>query len=271
MSMGAPVGAGVYTLGGYGSVRGRTELPDLVTEDGDPGVYVPNTSLGAHVRLGLGDSVEIGGHFDYSAAEWAEPSGVGVLPLADGRPLTGLGAHVTVGHRYEKVGWGATLDATWLTLPYARYTYTGPPEYLGGVVVGGDGSEYYELTSFGAVHPIRIRATGAVTIPISVVDLSPGFSVCPSFTNEGFTDNPSAVFHPGPLSVMPVVDLGVWVAPARIGFQGWYAPGASVASGGRDTGWGARFGVDWAPGKGPVRGGSGKDTPVAGAPPPVTP
>lgn len=251
-SMGAPLGKGVVTVGGYAGVRDLADVGDLAPEEGDPGVFVPTTSLGAHLNVGLGRVAEVGGHLDYSAAEWSHASGVGVLPLADEDPLLGLGAHLTLGERHPRFGWGFTLDATWLSLPYARYTYTGPDSLLeDDVYVAGDGSEFYSLESSGTAHPVRIRATGAVTIPLGVVDLSPGVSFCPTFTNVGFTDHPSAVYKGGPLAVIPVIDAGVWVASARIGAQTWLATGARGASDGRDTGWGGRLALDWVPGKSP--------------------
>lgn len=248
-SMGAPIGSDIATFGGYVAVRDLAPLPDVAPAEGDPGVFVPGHALGAHARIGLGKVVEIGGHFDFAESRWATPNAVGVLPLVDERPVYGLGAHVTVGQRFPRVGWGATVDATWLSMPFARYSYVGPAEYLeGDYVAVGDGSEFYELREEGTAHPVRVRATGAMTFPLGPVDLSPGLSICPTFTNVGFTNEKTAAYEGGPPSFIPVLDAGLWVPHLRLGMQAWYASETEEVSGGLDRGWGFRFGLDVVPG-----------------------
>lgn len=224
-SMGPPVEGA--TVGGY--MTARVTSRDWFNGVGDPGLMVPGTSLGARMRVGM-DWIEIGGHFDYSDQSWLNASGVGVLPLADDTPLTGLGAHATVGTMARNVGFGLTVDGTKVFMPYARYDYDGNPNHLGGVAPG-DAAPEYELSDAGVVAPIRLRATMAMKLRSGDFEASPALSLCPTFTNVGFAMNPTRIFERGGTALVPTLDLGVWFGDLRIGTQMWSSVGGTVPSG----------------------------------------
>lgn len=248
-ALGAPLPPGEYAVGGYASYSGIGTYEDPVSEEGDPGLRLSPLALGAHGRAGLGRWMEVGAAVDYADYGWSGENRVGVLGIPSHAPSWGVGGHLTVGNSAAVHGWGATLDAQWLSLPYARYLYTGPAEYLDDptFLCCVDGDRYYTLQETGSAHPIRVRAAVAYQYRQRPFEAALGVAAAPIFTNTGFSSEPEAVYEDGGLALIPVVDLGVFADPVRFGVQAWYAAGVVGPTGGLERGPGARLAVEYRP------------------------
>lgn len=234
-------------MGGYATLVGTGAYDDLVTAVGDPGLAVSPLTLGAHGRIGLGEWVELGGNVEYADEAWSVENRAGVLDIPDHAPQIGVGAHLTVGRMKGSHGFGVTLDAQWLSLPYAQYLYTGPPEYLEDptLLCCDDGEAFYTVQESGVAHPIRLRGAGAYQYRRGAWEVAAGVALSPVFTNVGFSIEEEPVYESGGLAVMPVVDAGVRLAPVRFGVQGWYAAGVRAPTGDLEAGPGARVMVEY--------------------------
>ena len=206
--------------------------------EGDPGLAHPTVSLQADARIGVSELLELGAHGAYSASEWTVRN-YGVLELPDDDPLYGVGAHVTVGKCWGKVGLGGTVDATAWSLPYARWVYAGPEEYAGGYAIG-DAAEWYDLEKQGRVSVLVVSAAVAASFRVGPLDSAAGFAFVPNVSNRGFTEEPAPPAEWHGLSVVPTLDVGLLFAPVRVGVQGWYASSASAASNKLTNGLGVR-------------------------------
>lgn len=257
--MGAPLDAGTWAASGAVSgyllsdpVEQAMSATDAASaleaaerffpQEGDPGVAHPSTGLEFAGRVGVTPLLELGLHGAYSDAAWAS-RGFGVLEIPDGGALWGLGAQATLGRRWGGFGLGGTLDATVWSMPYARWTYSGPDEYAGGYAVG-DASEWYTLEQQDRVGALVVSGTVGTSYRVGVFDSAVGFGVVPNLSNRGFTDAPADPAEWRGLSVVPTVDLGLWLKPVRVGVQGWYASGARAATDKLATGLGARAQVE---------------------------
>ena len=255
LHIGAPIGAG--TVAGGVSVSGYAVTDpvdaaltatdpnsaiDAVSRffpvEGDPGLAHPTMSVQADGRIGISELLELGAHGAYSGSEWTGRN-FGVLELPEDQPLYGIGAHVTVGKTWGKVGLGGTVDATAWSLPYARWVYAGPEEYAGGYAIG-DAAEWYDLEKQGRVGVLVVSAAIATSFRIGPLDSAAGFAFVPNVSNRGFTDEPAPPAEWHGLSVVPTLDVGLLFAPVRFGVQGWYASGASAASNRLTNGLGIR-------------------------------
>ena len=245
LHIGAPIGAGAIagsvSVSGYAvsdpvdqalNVTDANAALDAATRffpvEGDPGLALATMSLHADARIGLSELVELGAHGAYSASEWTRRN-YGVLELPDDAPLYGIGAHITVGKCWGKVGIGGTVDATAWSLPYARWVYAGPEEYAGGYAIG-DAAEWYDLERQGRVSVLDVSGAVAASFRVGPLDSAAGFAFVPNVSNRGFTEEPAPPAEWRGLSVVPTLDVGLLFAPVRVGVQGWYASGASAAS-----------------------------------------
>jgi hypothetical protein len=242
-AVGAPL-QGV-AVGGYLTDHVLQPTSQSVGDEGDPGVFLPTRSAGLRLRAG-GPNVEAGGHFDYADFATARASSVGVLPITTEDPILAVGGHLTAGLRREPIGFGFTLDATRITMAYAKYSYHGPDGAIGERPNVAQ-NRFYTLDDIGVVHPIRIRGTAAMTWFWGPLELSPALSFCPTFTNDGYSYEPTPIYEPGMVSLVPTLDLALAAPPFRIGLQAWDALGAGAVSDGLDTGMGARLLIDIAP------------------------
>lgn len=239
-ALGAPLRPGDGALGG-GFTRYPVVVPDLAPQEGDPGLIFPLSGAVANGRVGVVEGVEVGAEVAWASALDAQPSGVGVLDVPDNGGAWGVGTHVLVGKRTEAWGVGVTIDAMWMSLPFARYRYVGPEQALGSYAAG-DAEELYALSAYGAVHPIRVRATGSAQGNLGPVEVVGAVAVCPAFTNVGFSDTEEKVYASGGLAVMPTLRLGADVGPVYVYGQGWMGMGAHPDASGARLGAEVRFG-----------------------------
>jgi len=210
--------------------------------EGDPGVAHPALALEGGARIGIKDLLELGAHGSYSAHAWSS-RGYGVLEIPGDGPLWGLGGHVTLGKRWGWVGLGGTLDGTVWSVPYARWAYDGPAEYAGGYALG-EAVEWYALEEQGRVGVLRVSGTVGTSFHVGLFDSALGLAFVPDINNRGFTNSPVPPVEWGGLSLVPTVDLGLLIAPVRVGVQSWYATGAPAATNRLATGLGVRGQVE---------------------------
>ncbi len=257
--VGAPLAGGQVAVAGQASgylLRDSFFSDDDVTnwfpEEGDPGVFVPRTSLGGHLRWGLTDHLELGATFDYASGGWTERSSLGVLDLTGTPFVMSVGPQLTAGAMFGSLGFGGTLEVNWTELPYAQYEYDGPEE-LKDLYWFDDAEEFYTLYEVGVCHPWRVRWTNAMQVRHEGFEGAFGFTLAPQFTNTGFSSDREPVYESGSLSVIPVVDLGFSMPGMHVGVQGWYAMNTRGPTNGLQLGPGARLVMEY---RSPAKDGS---------------
>lgn len=239
-ALGAAMRPGEAALGA-GFTQYPVVLQDLAPEVGDPGVLYPANGAEAHARVGVVPGLEVGAEVAWASGADAQPSALGVLDVPGNHGAWGVGTHVVAGPRGERWGAGVTVDAMWMSLPFARYTYVGPEPGL-GAYAPGDAAELYALSATGAVHPIRIRAAASVQGNVGPVEGVAALAVCPVFTNVGFSDTEEKVFTSGGLAVMPTLRVAADLGPVYLYGQGWVGMGGYAAASGGRLGAEVRFG-----------------------------
>ena len=153
-------------------------------------------------------------------------------------PLWGAGVFATMGKTPEPWGVGLTLEATLFAIPWARYEYDGPWNWDWAL---GDADQFYTLAEQGACEPILVRGSLAAAYRWRALDLAFGGALSPQITNNGFFDEENVpAWEGGPLSLMPVTDLGFTVAHVHVGFLGWWAFSAHAPTNGLLLGPGGR-------------------------------
>jgi hypothetical protein len=254
--VGAPIPRGQLGVAGHVSgvwvrdwITDEENLTGYFPKEGDPGVFMSPVSVGGHLRWGLTDFMELGASFDYASGSWARRSSVGVLPLADNASLLSVGPALTGGYMFGTVGFGSTIEVAWTQLPYAQYEYVGPGSWEDYYVIG-DAAELYERQDAGVCNPLRVRWTNAMQVRHKAFDSAFGFTLANQITNVGFSDTQKPVYKAGPVSVIPVVDLGFSVPGVHVGVQGWYAAAAAGATNDLYNGLGGRLVMEYrTPGK----------------------
>lgn len=246
-SVGAPIPGGEIGLSGYlaGSALGPGNLsPDV----GDPGLYAAPLSMGGQARFGLAGAVELGVAGEYASGDAMQQGAAGVLEIPGDDSVWGLGLSATGGYMWGNVGFGATVEATRMSLPYARFEYVGPEKYLhDGVYFGDNPDSLYSLYERGRVNPIRVRSTGAFQFRKDGLEIAGGLSWCPVFTNNGFSIEEVPIYKSGGVAVGPVLDAGYNFGVVRLGAQGWYLMGSRTPTKGFDDGFGARVTAELRP------------------------
>lgn len=239
-SIGAPIEGGEVGVGGW--VAGHQLGPgDIWPELNDPGLYGAPYDMGGWARVGLFGALELGASAEYAPGDAMRASAAGVLPIPGDDSVWGGSLWANAGWMWGSFGLGGSLEGTWMSMPYARFEYIGPPQYLDhGVYIGDDAGELYQIYEAGRVHPIRIRASGAFQFRKKGWEVAAGFAAAPVFTNNGFSIDEPPIFKSGGVAVGPVLDFGYDFGVMRVGAQAWYMPGAYGPTNEFDTGLGGR-------------------------------
>ncbi len=127
-SSGRSIGAGRVLLEGSLSPAVMDVEEELITDTGDPGLWVPTQQYGANIRLGLSDEVEIGFVGLWARYDNAVMSTPGVAPLgprerdgwASGPTLT-----VTLPIGSSGLALGVVLEGYMVSVPYAEWKCEG--------------------------------------------------------------------------------------------------------------------------------------------------
>lgn len=248
-SVGAPVADGTFGVGGSFSGQ-MLGVGNLAPQRGDPGLYASPYTMSAWGRVGIANAIELGLAGEYASGDSMRQGAVGVLPMPGDTSVSGISGWVNGGYMWDRFGFGVTLEGTRMSMPYARFTYVGPEEYLDdGYYVGPDEGldALYDMSESGRVHPVRVRGAGAFQARIDGWEFAGGFAACPVFTNNGFSEEKVPVFRSGGLAVGPVVDFGYNFGVVRVGAQGWYLAGSRHPTRGFDEGMGARLSAEVRP------------------------
>lgn len=247
VALGAPLAPGEVGLGAY-YTHSALGLGDLVAEVDDPALHIAPYALGGHVRAGVLPWLELGASGDWADASWSARSSPGVLDIPGRQGAWGVGAHALAGRRWGPSGLGVTLDVEVLSLPYAQYVYTGPPEYLDPASPDyhccDDLQAFYTPYERDVAHPVRVRGGVAYDHRIGLATLGGGLVVAPTLTNNGFSTEPEPPYVAGAPAFGPVLFLGVDPGPVHVGVQGWYLGGTRAATNGLDHGFGGRLSVE---------------------------
>lgn len=246
-SVGAPIAANTLGLGGSFNLQ-DLGVGNLAPEPGDPGLYASPYSMTAWGRVGIAGALELGIAGEYAPGESMRPGAAGVLPIPKDPSVYGVSVWTTGGYMWDRFGFGVTLEGTRLSMPYARYTYTGPEEYLNnGYYIGDDAGQFYTMSESGRVHPIRVRGAGTFQARIDGWEIAAGFAAVPVFTNNGFSEEKAPIFRAGGLATGPVVDVGYDFGVMRVGGRFWYLIGAQHPTRGFDTGLGGSLSAEVRP------------------------
>jgi len=236
VAVGAPVAKGQVAVGanlsGYSQGTALFTVEDLVwllPDENDPGVRAPRYSVGGHLRWAPAKVLELGFSFDYAHYDWTERSSAGVLEVPGHPGVSGFGPHITLGYMFGSFGFGGTIDAYRMSMPYAQYECIDAEFCEDITCVRGDAEQFYELDDNGVVHPIRFRWTNAFSVRHKFIDAAVGFAISPGFTNNGFS-NYKVEIYDGVFSAVPVIDFGLSFPGVHVGLQGWYATNSDDAT-----------------------------------------
>lgn len=232
-SSGRSIGDGRLLLEGSMAPAAMDVEEELITEAGDPGLWVPTHQYAAALRLGLSDEVEIGFKGIWARYRDSVMSTPGVAPLGRGDQdawASGPTMTVTVPLGASGLALGVALEGYLVSVPYAEWTC----EECRGQYIYDPQDTRYELTGDGREQFVFVN--GALLANWSAPDMDfevfGGAGLHSTLTNVGFDedgDGSSTLEKAAPVSLLIFGVVAEPVEHLRLSITG-YMPLSLTAS-----------------------------------------
>jgi hypothetical protein len=189
---------------------------NLFPQPHDTALLVPEWTMEGAVLVAVTSRVQLGLRGAYAAAEWAQPSAVGTMPVPSSSGSWGLGPEVRASFPLDRAGrfaLGVAGNVLSYQVPYAEWKLTGPasvsgqptcvrsPTCVSGYSLFDTRSESHLVYSAGLYPSYALGDRGQYGNLVGLLGMTTGFK------NDGFTDQPTNGSTVD--SVGPIVLLGI--------------------------------------------------------------